>query len=323
MHHHTYKPEWPKSVLPMAAACLLATACVLTAGKVVVIHESSRGSVYLEQIPDRSFHTAHPISLEPAAITRVLRGVLVQEQQRLLQTLFAGEPNALQVFSDEDIAFLTPLIATALSQAAFDERVRFRVLHRTDSGPESTEGALFAYGRSLHLTLTHYRYNPVGLNTDSKPRRTLPDPSGFSGLHVLFVPEAALRPDVYQSTALLDESPMTTLVIDYDLLNTIPSAHQEPASAATSQPEKTDASNGPTRIPPPANSRSTRSSELEVAAPEELRAIKDLVIKKDVELEALREELRSLRRQLTEREAELQKPKGKKKPVPQSQDTSP
>lgn len=49
----------------------------------------------------------------------------------------------------------------------------------------------------------------------------------------------------------------------------------------------------------------------------------ELVIKKDMEPEALKEELWSLRRQITEREAELQKPKGKKNQTPHSQETSP
>ncbi|MGH7228640.1 MAG: hypothetical protein ACREIH_05425 [Nitrospiraceae bacterium] len=43
---------------------------------------------------------------------------------------------------------------------------------------------------------------------------------------------------------------------------------------------------------------------------------------KDMEREALKEELRSLRRQLSERETELQKPKMKKKPAPHSQESS-
>jgi uncharacterized coiled-coil protein SlyX len=51
--------------------------------------------------------------------------------------------------------------------------------------------------------------------------------------------------------------------------------------------------------------------------------LNELVIKKDMEPEALKEELRSLRRKLTEREAELQKPKGKKKPAPHSEEASP
>lgn len=266
--------------------------------------------MYLEGIPDRSFQAAHPITLEPAIITRVLGGVLIQEQQRLLQTLLAGEPKPDRVFSDEDIAFLTPLIATVLSRATFDRRVRFRVIHRTASGTESTEGTLLVYGRSVHLTLTHYRYNLVRPDTDSKPRRHLPDPTGFSGRHVLFMPAAALRPEVYQPPALLDAPPSTTLVIDYGLLNKLPSAHQESASAAPSQPEKTAGSDGPPQTSAPADRVTTRSPELEVARPEELRAIKDLVIKKDMELEALKEELRILRRKLAEQEAELRALKG-------------
>jgi hypothetical protein len=307
------KPDWSRSGLGLTAAFIIVAGCVSTPPSVEVVHESSRGSVYLEEIPDRSFHAAHPITLEPAIITQVLRGVLVEDQQRLFQTLLAGEPKAVRVLSDEDIAFLTPLMATAFSKATFDQRVRFRVIHRTASGPESTEGTLLVYGRSFHLTLTHYRYNSMRLDPDSKPGRSLPDPTGFSGRHVLFMPEAALRTGVYQPPALPDESSLTTLVIDYELLNKLLSAHQEPASAAPSQPEKAAATGRPTQSNAQAGSGLTRSREPEAPASEELNAIKDLVIKKDMELEALKEELRTLRRKLAEMEAALRDLKGKQR----------
>ena len=76
--------------------------------------------------------------------------------------------------------------------------------------------------------------------------------------------------------------------------------------------------------PSPSVQRSrVEPAEREASFSEDLQSMKELVIKKDMELEALKEEMRSLRRQLTEREAELQKPKGKRTPAPPSQEPSP
>ncbi|MBA2253071.1 MAG: hypothetical protein H0W13_10285 [Nitrospirales bacterium] len=54
-----------------------------------------------------------------------------------------------------------------------------------------------------------------------------------------------------------------------------------------------------------------------------MQPLKDLVIKKDLELEALKKELRSLRRQLSERDAQLDSMRNKKKPAPKSPDILP
>jgi hypothetical protein len=104
---------------------------------------------------------------------------------------------------------------------------------------------------------------------------------------------------------------VTTLVVDYSLLATLPASQPSPAASSASH-----------ALPAAASSPAKPAGQ---AAPtgEELQSVKELIIKKDMELEALKKELRSLRRQLTEREAEPQRPKGKKKPVPQSQEASP
>jgi hypothetical protein len=259
----------------------------------VTLHESPQGAVYLERISDRSFQAAHPIRIDSNTIVLVLRGVLVRSDQGVLQNLLAGKPDALRAFSDDDVAYLAPLISDGLMRAAADQQVGFRIeqiglpgySERVGAGVgsseppltlrprETTTGVIYAYGRSLYLTLTQYRYRQEPATTISMANRRMPDASGLVNHTVSFVPEAAKRPDSYHDARSTDK----TLVIDYELLAKLPPASSGSASAQSST----------TPAPPPAST----SGNPEPA-------------KKDSDIEALRKELQEIKRQLAEQEAE-------------------
>src|SRR5678810_1483673 len=57
------------------------SACATGPDLDVTIHESERGAVYVERIPDRSFHDAHPVTLSVDTMARVLRGVVVKDSR--------------------------------------------------------------------------------------------------------------------------------------------------------------------------------------------------------------------------------------------------
>ena len=128
------------------------SACATRPELDLTIHESERGAVYVERIADRSFQAAHPITLSADTMARVLRGVVIKENLGLLGILVARKPEAVRAFRDEDVEYLAPLLVEGLSRAASDERVGFRVV-QTGVPAESTKGSLYAYGRSLYLTL--------------------------------------------------------------------------------------------------------------------------------------------------------------------------
>jgi hypothetical protein len=257
-----------------------------------MIKDSPRGSVYLERIADRSFQAAHPIKLDVLTIARILSGVHVRNDQSTLQTFFSGKPDALRAFSDEEVTFLTPLIAEGLRRAAPDQQVGFRIAqiglpghaHNTGGGVgsseppltlhprESTTGVIHAYGRSLYLTLTEYRLRAEPANTINMANRRLPDDTGLINHTVLFVPEAAKRPDSYLDARSTDK----TLVIDYELLATLP------ASAGSLSSE----SSSPMAAPPAATKE------------------KGDPAKSESEIGALRKELEEIKRQLAEQDAE-------------------
>ena len=245
MSHH------PRLTLALLTGAILAlSACATAPDLDVTIHESNRGAVYMERIPDRSFQTAHPVTLSADTMARVLRGVVVKDGRGVLGNLAtnASKLEAVRAFGDEDVEYLTPLLVEGLTRAASDQQIGFRVvqaiapIHSQSVGTiiclsdvrfpgvceseksqgatseESTEGSLYAYGRSLYLTLTEYRYRTKRTETSSAADRRLFNPAGMANRTVHFVPESAKRPDSYRTVRSTD----ATLMIDYGLLATMP-----------------------------------------------------------------------------------------------------
>jgi hypothetical protein len=275
-----------------AAWVLVFSACSTGPDIDDTIHESPQGLVYLTRISDRSFQAAHPIKIDPTTIALVLSGVLVREDQSAVQNFFTGAPDAHRAFSEGEVAYLAPLISEGLRRAASDQQVGFRIAqiglprhaHNTGGGvgssepplelrpKETTSGVIHAYGQSLYLTITEYRVRTESANTINMANRRLPDSSGLINHTVLFLPEAAQRPDSYLDARSTDK----TLVIDYQLLAKLP----PPSSTPAAQP-----------APTPAAPQAATGGKAEPAG-------------KDADIEALRKELQEIKKQLAEQEAE-------------------
>ena len=168
----------------------------------------ARGAVLLQRVEDSWFKTAHPVSVSPLLLTHVLRGVQVQPAPD-------DQTTAVRVFSDEEIAFLSPLMSTALSKATKSQLVAFRVTH--DSGPNSemTGGLLFTRGRILHLWLTHYRANGARNDSGATLDRQARNPQGLTPRQLRFFPETVQRSSRNQQPDVIDPPPLATLMIDY------------------------------------------------------------------------------------------------------------
>jgi hypothetical protein len=304
MSHH------PRLALVLLSGITLAlSACATGPDLDLTIHESERGAVYVERFPDRSFQASHPITLSADTMARVLRGVVVKDGRGFLGNLVAGKPEAVRAFRDEDVEYLAPLLVEGLTRAASDQQVGFRVvqiggpinsqsvgpvfcwssvrfpgtcLSEQPPGPaaaESIKGSLYAYGRSLYLTLTEYRHPLERGETTNMANRRISNPSGLANRTVHFVPESAKRSDSYRTAHSTD----ATLVIDYDLLATMPAA---PDMRSTAAQPPTSAKGEPTQ--------------------------------RDTDLDALRKELQDIKRKLAEQEAERTRstPSSSLKPTP-------
>ena len=146
MSHH---PQ--RALVLLIGIALTLSACATGPELDLTIHESDRGAVYVERIPDRSFRAAHPITLSVNTMARVLRGVAVKEDRGPFGNIIVGRPGAVPAFRDEDIQFLAPLLAEGLARAASDQQVGFRVIRPGMN--DLAKGSLYAYGRSLYLTV--------------------------------------------------------------------------------------------------------------------------------------------------------------------------
>ena len=275
---HTTRPH---RLSLLTGLLLVASACSTGPELDLTLHETDRGAVYLERISDRSFQAAHPITLSSDTMARVLRGVVVKENRGFLGILVAGKPEGVRVFRDEDVEYLAPLLVEGLTRAASDEQVGFRVI-QTGAHTESTKGSLYAYGRSLYLTLPW-------LSAVSRYGAGGPTPSST----ILFIPASAKRPDSYLDARSTD----ATLVIDYELLASLP-----PAPDTAVRPAPQPASAPTTGIPAEPLKESSPANEQKA--------------QRDVELEALREEVQDIKRQLAEQKED--RSPSKKKPLPKS-----
>jgi hypothetical protein len=280
-----------RAALPaIIAVCAIVGGCAWW-NKDGVIFESPGGSVFLEPVPTRgatamyrpaikSIQTSHPVRLDPETLAQALRGVQVRDRVSPAQV-----SKAERVFSDEEVAFLAPQLSAALSQATSDQRVRFRVVPPATAGSGATEGTLHVDGPLLHLTVTEYRH------------------ADLDKREIAFVPESARHPEAERkSQGLFGAGSSATLAIAYNLLSQPSASELTPAPAA---PEKA-AQVPPAPVSPP---RPPLGDSLNQ---EELRALKDHILKKDMENEALKEEVKALRQKLAEQEAELKKAKKRK-----------
>ncbi|HKY71207.1 MAG TPA: hypothetical protein VJL88_04760 [Nitrospira sp.] len=197
------------------SAALVYAACSTGPELDVKIDESPQGAVYLKRIPDGSLQAAHPIKIDSGTIALLLSGILISEQQPGPK-IPSARPDARRMFSDSEVGYLAPLVSEGLRRAASDQQVGFRIGQAGNTGPSSTTAVLYAYGRSLYITLTRYHSREDAATTTEMPGSTLS-----------FVPEAAKRPDTYLDA----QSTGKTLVIDYTLLDRFPAAAGVPASA--------------------------------------------------------------------------------------------
>jgi hypothetical protein len=267
--------------------------------------ETPQGTVWLEQLSERgssatwggqtrSFQATHPVSLNPVLVDKFLEGIRLQAQQGPTPTQRPVDPQAASVFSKEARQFLTPAIVQGLAQASYDQRIQFRVYHHTATESDITVGTLFVNRPTVQLTLKRYR-----------AKSSFEKTTGLEGREVAFVPESVRVLDAPPQSWILVDPLLHTVAVNYESLAKL--TNVEPAVPPTVTP--TD--------PTPAPSAAGPLSTTPPAAPtggEDVLRLKDALSRQEKELDVLREELRSMQRQLSDREAESQRTVPKKKP---------
>ena len=271
-----------------------------------------QGSVRLEEVADWEFEAIHPNTIALATLDSLLRddrelevlqrleaavrGVMISDAQTDLSNLPVDGSKPMKVFSDEDVHYLAPLLAQALSQAQPEYVVAFRLSSSAGSGSEPTAGTLYVQNERLYLTVTEHN------GTLAKVESSLFS-SGRPARIVSITPESAGKIEQALPAIAQGRQPLKSLAIDYKLFAKNP--EPAPAVAATiaapaPQPVQTSAprmvvasvvEEAPVKNAPPAQ-----------AAGQDAR---EAMARKDAKISALRRDLESMRTQLETKDKEL------------------
>ena len=187
----TERYAWPLRALLIVVGIFLTIGCASQpVTSVRTILDAGLNTVRVEEDPDSSSN-AHPVTLTPAEVGTLLRGVRASEHRNIVHRLLFGQADRTRAFRKEEIAVLAGPLSTALSLAEPTERVYFNLSHATDQGDqETTTGWISINGSILNLTTSgvHLRHGP-GPDI-SKYDRQLPNIPEASALYdVTFEPE--------------------------------------------------------------------------------------------------------------------------------------
>ena len=282
-----------QSLVGIAASVLLISGCASGAK----LAQNPNNSVYLEEVSDWSFEASHPAVIDQQTITKVVKGLYVNDTLTGSSRMSAGGSKPMRIFSDEDVEFLSPLLTQGLAKAKPEQLVGFHISSSAGSGSEPTTGSLYVLKESIYLTL-----------------RKGTEPIGF-------MPESAARTEPAPAYASNGEPGAMTMIIDYHAMAKAPMPALLPMAKATSvlptaQPRAQAVSDSTVQ--------EAGDAELTAQRLSEIKTVRDALTKKETEISMLRKEAEWMKRQLRDRDEEMQalrltkvsgKPAAKKKPA--------
>ncbi len=282
-----------QSLVGIAACVLLISGCASG----TKLAQNPNNSVYLEEVSDWSFEASHPAVIDQQTITKIVKGLYANDSITGSSRMSAGGSKPMRIFSDEDVEFLSPLLTQGLAKAKPEQLVGFHISSSAGSGSEPTTGSLYVLKESIHLTL-----------------RKGTEPIGF-------MPESAARTEPAPAYASNGEPGAMTMIIDHHAMAKAPMPASLPLAKATSvlptaQPRAQAVSESTVQEAGDAELTAQRLSEIKIA--------RDALTKKETEISMLRKEAEWMKRQLRDRDEEMQalrltkvsgKPAAKKKPA--------
>ena len=162
-----------------------------------------------------AFKFAHPKVLSETEWDRLLSGVYLQEEKKLL-SLGTAQPVPSLAFDKDERRYLAKYLAEGFHQARPDEWVVFYLSHPREPGlMEIDSGGLFIEGGQLHLVIANY-HQPVSMSFIERQIRNDPlHPAGDSFYDVIPKPhqtvQTARRLELTRSLF----QPVSELIIDY------------------------------------------------------------------------------------------------------------
>ncbi len=257
------------------------------------IYEGPKGSVVLRTVSEASYHPSHPVDVSVETFEKVLTGIHYRRSPgRWLQRLLDSGAKSSPLLSPDQVAFWTPHLRRAFLQVTAEEQVIIHIPLQSASDFQSLTGILSFQHNDLHMALTVPNLSGLGPRSKTKPRT--PDALGVTKPTVVFLPKNAVKKSWDQGTGT------RTLTIDTALLATLNGPVSKDSAQEFSTPDA-----APVQVTPP-------------------RRIAPLVIPSDrpiIRLEsppsdALLEEMRSLRRELSRQKQEIERLKKRKSNAP-------
>jgi hypothetical protein len=284
-----------RAMAPMLFYCLILTLTATGCSSTSKVAQNGRGSVFLEEVMDWTFEASHPAVIDQITILKIMKGVHTTDvQQGSMRMSASGSSKPMRVFSDEDAEFLAPLLAQGLSKAKPEQLVGFRLSSSAGSGSEPTAGSIYVRQDAIHFTVSR------GAGT------------------TIFLPESAARTEQAPVYATGGKAGAIAHVIDYHMLARAPmplalpatktSAAQSGSSPITAPAVMTSA----TAVSAHEGSENGTSVETQI----QLRRAKDMLTKKDTEINMLRKESTWMKRELRERDEEIKALKATVKKTP-------
>ncbi len=265
-------------ILPIAVlGTLLLGGCLGSPRIETSVYEGAQGSLALSTDSDASYRPAHPADVPVETFEQVLTGIHYRQAPgRWLQRLLDGGSQSSPLLSPAQVAFWAPHLRRAFLQATPEERVMLHIPLRPATKFQSLTGNLAFKENDLHMTLTLSGSSGRGLQSKTKPRH--PESMGVTKSTVTFLPKSALKTSWNEGTG-------TNLTIDMAVFAARDGSVSKDSPSTTPIPDA-----APRRVAPPVIPPDRPIIRLETPPSEKLL-----------------EEIRSLRRELSRQQQEIER----------------
>ena len=270
-------------IVPIAfLGTLLLSGCLGPPRIETAVYEGPNGSIVLKTFSDASYRPSHPADVSVETFERVLTGIHYRRSPgRWLQRLLDSGAKSSPLLSSTQVAFWAPHLRQAFLKVTAEEQVFIRI--PLQSASESLSGILSFKENDLSMALTLSGLSGQGPRSKTKPRSS--DALGVTKPTVTFLPKSAVKTSWVQGTGM-------NLTINTALLT---------------RPEGPVSKDGP-KTPSDAAPRPV--------APLIIPPDRPIIRLESPPSEALLEEIRSLRRELSRQKQEIERLKKRKSNAP-------
>lgn len=149
------------------------TGCAMSAATGRVLYQQGRSVIRIEADPDvggmmGGKPNTHPAGLESIQLAKLLQGIGVRPEQGFLSKALSLATPAEPVFSEGELALVTPILAQGLAEAGPSERVSF-ILASTQPGRRSTVLSGYLLVRDPYLKFVLNDHPTIGWQDPEDP----------------------------------------------------------------------------------------------------------------------------------------------------------